>query len=111
VARKPIGGVSGVLGELISEPESTSTTNPPSPQSNLCPSAACPEQRPTSEKSRARLGRPPGRKPRTNPPKEKVTVRIDERLIALYREWSWEQRCQLGELFERALREYYRRKA
>lgn len=68
MARKPIGGVSGVLGELISEPEATSATRPSSHQSNSCAHADAPEQAPATDKPRARLGRPPGRERRTNPP-------------------------------------------
>ena len=40
-----------------------------------------------------------------------MTVRIDARLAAVYRDWSWDQRCQLGELFERALRAYRSKKS
>jgi hypothetical protein len=28
-----------------------------------------------------------------------------------YREWSWEERCQLGELVERALSQYRKQRA
>jgi len=36
-------------------------------------------------------------------PKRKVTLRLPNDLIDEYRDWSWEARCQLGELFEKAL--------
>ena len=39
-------------------------------------------------------------------PKEKVTVGISSTLIADYREWTWEARCQLRHLVERALADY-----
>ena len=35
-----------------------------------------------------------------------MTLRIDAELIAQYRDWSWEERRQLGELVEQALRAY-----
>ncbi len=34
------------------------------------------------------------------------TLRIARDLIAEYRDWSWEARCQLSELVERALATY-----
>ena len=43
-------------------------------------------------------------------PKEKVTLRIGKGLMDEYREWSWDERCQLGELVERALAQYARRR-
>ena len=61
--------------------------------------------------ARSRLGRPPGRKAGTAGPKEKITVRIDAALLAAYRDWSWEARCQVGELVERALRQYLLRRS
>lgn len=57
----------------------------------------------------ARRGRPPGNKSGASVGKEKVTLRIDSTLIADYRERSWDQRCQLGELVQKAL-EFYRRR-
>jgi hypothetical protein len=49
-----------------------------------------------------RRGRPPGKATATSP-KEKVTVWISSSLIAEYRDWTWEARCQLSHLVERAL--------
>ena len=111
MARKPISGVSGVLGELISQPrpEPSAPTAPRTIRLKTPRIAAAKEKPPASTKSRARLGRPPGRQSTAMTPKEKITVRIDARLVALYRDWSWERRCQLGELVERALRDYRRR--
>jgi len=54
-----------------------------------------------------RRGRPPGTGTATSP-KEKVTVWITSTLIADYREWTWEARCQLSHLVERALADYRR---
>jgi uncharacterized protein (DUF4415 family) len=108
MAAKTIGGISGVLGELISTaPASTESPrqeheSPPSrePQSAGAPQSNGPRPR------RARLGRPPRSTTRHTGPKEKVTLRIPSDLIAEYRDWSWEARCQLSELVERALAAY-----
>ena len=54
-----------------------------------------------------RRGRPPGNDTASSP-KEKVTVWITSTLIADYREWTWEARCQLSHLVERALADYRR---
>jgi hypothetical protein len=108
VARKEVGGVRGVLGELI-----TDAPREQPPAKNMPPSASAANPKPSAttkllppKKARARLGRPPGRQSSESSPKEKLTVRIDAGLAALYRDWSWDERCQLGELIERALRAY-----
>jgi uncharacterized protein (DUF4415 family) len=108
MATKTIGGISGVLGELIS-------TAPVSTESPRQEHASAPRQEPhpagdlqsTGPRARrARLGRPPGNTRRETVPKEKVTLRIPSDLIAEYRDWSWEARCQLSELVEQALVTY-----
>jgi len=108
MAGKTIGGISGVLGELISSaPISTearthrhtsSASREPEPTGTPRATSPCP--------GRARLGRPPGRNKCHSGSKEKVTIRIPTDLIADYRDWSWEARCQLSELVERALVNY-----
>jgi uncharacterized protein (DUF4415 family) len=55
----------------------------------------------------ARRGRPPGKGRKRKKPKEKMTVWLDADLIAEYREWSWDARCQLSTLVEEALIEYW----
>jgi hypothetical protein len=113
VAHKNLGGITGVLGELIS-PAAMAHATPPPP-------AALPTFMPKAHRSekqskckpitiRSRLGRPPGRRAGVEKPKEKITVRIDAELIAAYRDWSWEARCQVGELVERALRQFLSRR-
>jgi hypothetical protein len=101
-----IRGVTGLLDGILSparpaapncgnksQPKNTSPTNePPSPST---PSFPVPVRR----------GRPPGNGAPTSP-KEKVTVWITSTLIADYREWTWEARCQLSHLIERALADY-----
>ena len=116
---KTIGGVRGVLGDLLSnEPEAG--TSPPAPKSAKRPAEKekhdssqrieeSQEPAPEAKRLSSRRGRPLGRKPGTTPLKEKTSVWLSASLIARYREWSWEERCNLGELVERALVEYQRR--
>ena len=108
MASKTISSISGVLGELISPV-------PPPTESSQSSQLAIERQeakspgtaQPTPPRPRrARLGRPPGKTTRHGGPKEKVTLRIPSSLIAEYRDWSWEARCQLSELVERALVAY-----
>ncbi len=110
MAPKTVGGINGVLGDLISAPPTGAassgleqphlggwkdvlpgTPNPP----------AAPPQR------FARLGRPPSSRLRTTVPKQKVTLRVPSDLIDRYRDWSWEARCQFSELVGQALLTYY----
>jgi len=108
MAKKQVSGISGVLGELIS-PEPAAKQSTPEKQ----PPAAVQDADATGTPSgpcRARLGRPPGSALRQTGPKEKVTLRITSDLIAEYRDWSWEARCQLSELVERALSAYRKSK-
>ena len=108
MAHKPVAGVAGVLGGLISDP-------PPAPSGPLVehdaqtgtpvreelPSASGPAPGRT-----ARLGRPPGTPAGCATRKEKLTIRVDADLAASYRDWSWQERCQLGQLIDQALRSY-----
>ena len=108
MAGKTIGGISGVLGGLIS-PAPPATESPQSSQLAMerheAKSSGTAQPTPPRPR-RARLGRPPGKTTRHRGPKEKVTLRIPSNLIAEYRDWSWEARCQLSELVERALAAY-----
>ena len=101
VGRTPISGIGGVLGELISDdlpaPESTEQAKSVPPNS--------PPQRPPTQ-PHARAGRPPGKGSCASTPKEKLTVRIDADLAAAYRDWSWDARCNLGELVSQAMRNH-----
>ena len=106
MAEKPFGGITGVLGEMIS-PSATPAASPGSerrwPPDRQSDSENGRKLQASSGLRRARVGRPPGSSLRHTGPKEKVTLRINSDLIAEYRDWSWESRCQLGELVERAL--------
>jgi len=108
VAHKNLGGITGVLGELISPPATAHATPPLAALPTFTPKAQPSEKKPKSKPItiRSRLGRPPGRRAGIEKPKEKITVRIDAELIAAYRDWSWEARCQIGELVEKSLRRY-----
>jgi uncharacterized protein (DUF4415 family) len=91
-------GIKGVLGGYV--------TTPSEPTSHDLPTESAKPLRKPAATSRARLGRPPGKKSSNRRPKEKATLRIDTELMSDYRDWSWDERCQLGELVERALAEY-----
>ncbi len=109
MATKSIGGITGVVGRLIS-PSATHTSSPcPEqllPESRHPDSVAVPQPQVVAGPQHARIGRPPARSPRRAGSKEKVTFRINSDLIAQYRDWSWEARCQIGDLVERALTTY-----
>ena len=102
-AKKQIAGVSGVLGNLISD--SRPAPDPTNPQNTEMPTPR-PRASSHAKKTRARLGRPPGRQQEGTIKKEKFTVRVEAQLANAYRDWSWEAHCQLGELVEWALRDY-----
>jgi hypothetical protein len=63
-----------------------------------------------TEKARARTGRPPGIANGSRSQKEKATMHINAALMDFYRDWSWEARCNLGELIERAMVAYKSRR-
>ncbi len=105
MGKNSVGGISGVLGGLISAaPRETSPRiTAPSEPSQSKPAA--PPRSKLMGRS-ARRGRPPGRLTGSAAAKTKVTLRVDAGLMDDYREWSWSARCQLGELVERALSHY-----
>ena len=125
MAQKPLKGVNNVLGGLLSDrtpdPDRTPVAEPPQvrgrAEPETAPSAltsgemavsreelkAKPSPKP---RAAARRGRPPGQKAGEPVLREKVTLRLSAELMAEYRDWSWEERCQLGELVERALTQY-----
>jgi hypothetical protein len=106
---KQAGGIRGVLDGILSQEKqqpsplpaaTTAITQLPAAVghaagiSNLPPPAG------------SRRGRPLGKAVSPGVPKEKVTLRLTTDLIATYRDWSWEARCQLSDLVEQALAEY-----
>jgi len=108
---KRLQGIDGVLGNLISAPSQATARRPNVTQENrqsLKPIFAA--RQPGHEAPQgARLGRPPGKSGNTRSPKEKATLRISSTLIAEYRDRSWEARCSLSGLVERAMIEYRQR--
>jgi uncharacterized protein (DUF4415 family) len=115
MAGKQVDGVAGVLAGLVGRTEERSEPSP-APSSRELKSQEA-RHKPRREKSHsapavrhARRGRPPGKASGKSPPKEKVTLRVRAALLAEYRDWSWEKRCQLGELVEQALAEYRRKR-
>jgi len=109
MAQRPMGGITGVLGELISptgSPAPSPCSGRRSPEGGQSGPANIGEVKAIRGPQLARVGRFPGRNARYTGPKEKVTLRVNRDLIAEYRDWSWEARSQLGELVERALAIY-----
>ncbi len=106
----PIRGVAGLLDRILSSEAEVPTSSR---------RAIRPRNTPHPDQARSaathpfpvtvRRGRPPG-KAATACLKEKVTVRLTGTLIASYRDWTWETRCQLSQLVERALAEYRQRR-
>ena len=95
---KRLQGIDGVLGNLIS---TTSQKTARSPDIDRQPKR--------ENRQGARLGRLPGKSGDGRSPKEKATLRISSSLIAEYRDRSWEARCSLSGLVERAMIEYRQR--
>ncbi len=95
VRERRITGIGGVLGEIISDDPPTFGSSDPAPSSS---------QLKPKRKSHARAGRPPGRVQAKTRRREKLTVRIDAELVDKYRDWSWDARCNLGELVGQAMR-------
>ena len=125
MAAKQLKGVGGVLGGLLSpEPAASATPEPAAepapaarPPSNRQmpsrpqpPAAKAKPRQPAQPKTQARRGRPPGKKAGEAADKEKVTLRLSKELMDEYRDWSWDEHCQLGELVERALSQYRSRR-
>lgn len=110
---KPIHGIHGVLAGLISTASETpsGTTEigrPPREPFRSKPVAEPSENNHSDDVQGARRGRPPGRHDRSLSAKDKVTFRISSNLATEYRDWSWEARCSLSGLVERALIDYRR---
>jgi hypothetical protein len=110
---KTIHGIDGVLAGLISTASETPlqaieitrpARKPFRPTSAVDPSA----NKHSDDIQGARRGRPLGRHDRSQPTKDKVTLRISSNLATEYRDWSWEARCSLSGLVEKALVDYRR---
>jgi hypothetical protein len=107
-----LGNINGILDQFLSVKRQDAEVGKPTlaagntskekPRANSLPSPEKPVQ--------VRRGRPPGKTSENIPPKEKVTLWINRDLIAQYRDWSWEVRCQLSPLIEEAMQEFRKKK-
>src|SRR5207249_2258589 len=112
-----IGGLAGVLGHLTSDDGGVKPGPAPKEKKKTPPKTAAPAEpdpvrlrnaeketpRPPREKLYARHGRLPGQVPDKNAePKARVSVSVPASLLDEYRAWSWQMRCQLGDLIGRA---------
>jgi len=106
---KQAGGIRGVLDGILSQEKQQPSPFPPAATAIAQLPAAVGQVAGNSDLSGpvgSRRGRPLGKAVSPGVPKEKVTLRLTTDLIATYRDWSWEARCQLSYLVEQALAEY-----
>jgi uncharacterized protein (DUF4415 family) len=106
---KQAGGILGVLDGILSQEKRQPSPLPPAATAIAQFPAAIDRTADNPALSRpagSRRGRPLGKVVSPGVPKEKVTLRLTTDLIATYRDWSWEARCQLSYLVEQALAEY-----
>ena len=98
-----VRGITGLLDGILSPVPSVGANRQtaPEPKKTRLPRQSSSRSQP-SEPVPVRRGRPPGKRTASSP-KEKVTVWISSSLIADYRDWTWQARCQLSHLVERAL--------
>lgn len=104
-----VRGIAGLLdGILSSQPRPAHSRSDKAVQSSLSADDTARAVPPAADSTRTavRRGRPPG-KGRVVQPKEKVTVWIERNLLDSYRDWTWQARCQLSHIVERALADYH----
>jgi hypothetical protein len=105
--KSAIGGIlDGILTTATSSPSKVASNSTSIPLKSDTPHANEPEE---AIRIGARRGRPLGKQREPKEPKEKVTVWLNAKLIAQYRDWSWEARSQLSSLVEDALTDYRKR--
>ena len=108
---KRAGGILGILDGILSHEKQQPSPLPPAATAIAHFPAAIgwtADNPAPSRPAGSRRGRPLGKVVSPGVPKEKVTLRLTTDLIATYRDWSWEARCQLSHLVERALADYWR---
>ena len=96
----------------VQESKPAPTKEPTSPRkqtSGSKVSKTAKTRKPESTSVKARQGRPPGVKAGSGPLREKATFYVSKKLMNDYRNWSWEQRMNVGPLIEKALADYKRR--
>lgn len=108
---KRIAGIDRVLDQVLSPPARHRHTTAQDAAQATESLARTPSVPATGERSllgrvEARRGRPVGRRVSGPSSTEKVTLRISRHLVAEYRDWSWDARCNLSHLVERALAEF-----
>ena len=108
---RTITGIDGILGSLLSPaagqcPPPARIAQEEAKSAFPMPEVPPAKKLPATDRTGARRGRPVGRSAPGRPSKEKVTLQIGTNLIAEYRDWSWDARCHLSALVERALTEY-----
>ena len=114
MAKTRLSGIDGVLQGLLS-------SVPGSPgaffHGSTTQSPVITQRSPNSEGSQkrglprhtTRCGRPVVQSGNPQQSKQKVTFRIRAALVDEYRDWSWEARCCLSELVERAMLQFRKR--
>jgi hypothetical protein len=109
MSKQAVGGIHNVLDGLLSP---TRQTDEPAeckaakPVERRQPEVARPDTSHALPKTvGARRGRPAGQSAPAEP-KSKVTLWLSHPLVESYRDWSWEARCQISHLVERALTDY-----
>ena len=109
MTRQRLPGINGILDSLLSTDHAPAGPGPnkewAAPEHPCLSDAVDPH---SARKKSARRGRPLGPHGCQGGPKEKITFRISYELATAYRDWSWEARCSLSTLVEKALREYHR---
>jgi hypothetical protein len=111
----PSKGISGILDQIVGvndarQPPSSPKSCPPANDALQTQHCLLPGEEPKHKRSiQARRGRPLGtvHSPASrHEPKAKVTLWISQNLIDQYRDWSWEARCPLSALVERAMEKH-----
>ena len=109
-------GIGGILDQIVGAGDISARRQPkhnqltsPTARATQDPSnheTGKPQGRPT-----ARRGRPlsSNQQPTSRESKAKVTVWINQALVDEYRDWSWEARCSLSTLMQRAMLDYQQR--
>jgi uncharacterized protein (DUF4415 family) len=104
-------GIGGILDGLLSTAHGSQATMKTIPSEKLPEARSSNTDTPAkTPRIMARKGRPPGKGRERKEPKEKMTVWLNADLIAQYRDWSWDARCQLSTLVEEALIAYRNRR-
>jgi hypothetical protein len=115
MTNKALTGIPGLLDELLSSPAASRPARRIASKSRErmgpLPRPQLTHERPASTIRGARRGRPVGQSSPPALPRQKVTLRLPTDLIVAYRDWSWEARCQLSHLVERALADYRKSRA